>query len=80
VAGSKKTETMITLQVMVFWVVTPWRWRWHGPPKRRYPTHNTTRHHNLQDLDLKHHRRESLKTRINVDASYHFWALFIISF
>jgi hypothetical protein len=26
--------------------------------------HNTTRRHNLQDLDLKHHRRESFKTRI----------------
>jgi hypothetical protein len=23
--------------------------------------HNTTRHHDPEDLDLKHHRRESLK-------------------
>jgi hypothetical protein len=23
---------------------------------------NTTRHHNPEELDLKHHRRESLKT------------------
>jgi hypothetical protein len=26
--------------------------------------HITTRRHNPEDLDLKHHRRESLKTRI----------------
>jgi len=26
--------------------------------------HNTTLSHNPEDLDLKHHRRESLKTRI----------------
>jgi hypothetical protein len=26
--------------------------------------HNTTRRHNPEDLDLKHHRRESLKTFI----------------
>jgi len=25
--------------------------------------HNTTRRYNPEDLDLKHHRRESLKTR-----------------
>jgi len=25
--------------------------------------HNTTRHQNSQDPDLKHHRRESLKTK-----------------
>jgi hypothetical protein len=25
--------------------------------------HNTTRHHNPENLDLKHRRRESLKTR-----------------
>jgi hypothetical protein len=25
--------------------------------------HNTTRRHSPEDLDLKHHRRESLKTR-----------------
>jgi hypothetical protein len=27
--------------------------------------HNTTQHHNPEDLDLKHHRLESLKTRIS---------------
>jgi hypothetical protein len=26
--------------------------------------HNTTRRHNPEDVDLKHHRRESLETRI----------------
>jgi hypothetical protein len=26
--------------------------------------HNTTQRHNPQDLDLKHHGRENLKTRI----------------
>jgi hypothetical protein len=26
--------------------------------------HNTTRRHNPEDLDLKHHRREILKARI----------------
>jgi len=26
--------------------------------------HNTTRHHNPEDLDLKHHSRESLKSGI----------------
>jgi hypothetical protein len=25
--------------------------------------HNTTQHHNPEELDLKYHRRESLKTR-----------------
>jgi hypothetical protein len=25
--------------------------------------HNTTRRHNPEELDLKHHRRENLKTR-----------------
>jgi hypothetical protein len=28
--------------------------------------HNTTRRHNPEGLDLKYHRRESLKTRKNV--------------
>jgi uncharacterized protein YukE len=31
--------------------------------------HNTTQRHNPEDLDLKHHRRESLQTRIKLDIS-----------
>jgi hypothetical protein len=29
-------------------------------------SYNTTRRHNPEDLDLKHHCRESFKTRIDV--------------
>jgi hypothetical protein len=32
-----------------------------------YQRLNTTRRYNPEDFDLKHHRRESLKTRIEVD-------------
>jgi hypothetical protein len=28
--------------------------------------HNTIRRHNPEDLDLKHHRRENLRTRIKI--------------
>jgi len=28
--------------------------------------HNTARRHNPEDIDLKHHRRESLKTRTDI--------------
>jgi len=38
--------------------------RLHGRLKRWYPTTNTTLQHNPEDLDSKHHRRESLKSRI----------------
>jgi len=31
--------------------------------------HNTTWHHNTQDLDLNHHRRENLKSRIRTATS-----------
>jgi len=34
---------------------------WHFETLLSY--HNTTWRHNPEDLDLKHHRRESLKTR-----------------
>jgi hypothetical protein len=30
--------------------------------------HNTTQRHNIEDLDLKHRRRESFKTRNNSSA------------
>jgi hypothetical protein len=29
--------------------------------------HNTTRHHNPEDLDFKHHRRENLRTLIKAN-------------
>jgi hypothetical protein len=48
---NRKKQTLWQIRVVVFWVVTPcsenlvasifrmkWRWRQHGPPKRRYPT------------------------------------------
>jgi hypothetical protein len=35
-------RTTLVSQVEVFWVVTPWRRRQHGPPKRWHPT--TTLH------------------------------------
>jgi len=66
------------IQVEVFWIVTPCTlvvgYQRFGDPcclhfhgeARTYETlvsyHNTTRRHNLEDLDLKH-LRESLKTR-----------------
>jgi len=34
--------TVVKVQVEVFWLVTPRRWRQQGPPKRWYPT--TTLH------------------------------------
>jgi len=37
--------------------------------------HNTTRHHNPEDVDVKHHRRESLNSRMYyfVDKMYASW-------
>jgi hypothetical protein len=47
--------------------------RQHGPPKRRYPTTTlATRCHNPEDLDLKHYRRESLRSRIKIICLFHF--------
>jgi hypothetical protein len=61
-----------TEEVEVVWAVTPWRtspWRWrrHGPLKRLVSYHNTTRRQNPQDLDMNHHCRESVRTRVNTE-------------
>jgi hypothetical protein len=49
----------------------PLRWRQHAPLKRWYVVsrravgvsyHDTARRHTPEDLDLKYHRRESLRT------------------
>jgi hypothetical protein len=44
-------------------VTSTWRWRQHGPLKRLYPI--TTQHGvtTQKTFDLKHHRREGLKSR-----------------
>jgi hypothetical protein len=48
------------------------RWRQHGPLKRWYPTTTLCGSHNPEDLDMKHHSRESLST--------HHSSLFIVRF
>jgi hypothetical protein len=35
-------------------LTTPWRWEEHVPLKKLVSYHNTTRHHNLEDIDSKH--------------------------
>jgi hypothetical protein len=45
---------------------SPWRWRQHWP-LWSVSYHNTTWRHIPEDLDLKHYRPESPKTRINQD-------------
>jgi len=39
--------------------------------------HNTTRPHNTQDLDLKHHRRESLKTEMHFLVTFLFTCIML---
>jgi len=51
-------------QVEIFWIVSPYRWRQHGPPKRWYPTTILTRLHNPEGAYLKYYRRESLRIHI----------------
>jgi len=41
--------------------------------------HNTTRRHNREDLDLQHHRRESLKIRNKYKEEYFMTMLYMCS-
>jgi hypothetical protein len=65
--------TKCKIQVEVFWIVTPCRflgvyqrlrtWRQHDRLKYWYPTTILQVAKNTEDLDLKYHNRETLKTR-----------------
>jgi hypothetical protein len=59
-------------------VTIQWRWTQEGPSKRWLPTttlHGVTTH---KTLDLKHHHRERLKTRINCELVRNCFILFVI--
>lgn len=45
------------------------RWRQHGPLEFLIPYHSTVRRHSPEDPDLKHYRRESLKTNALCEAN-----------
>jgi hypothetical protein len=49
--------TAVVIQVLIFWVMTPWsfpcRWRQNGPPKLWYPTTKLHSCHNTEDVDLR---------------------------
>jgi hypothetical protein len=55
--ASFEAFTAVKIQVEVLWVVTPYS---VVVNLKMVSYHNTTRRHNPEDLDLKHHRRETL--------------------